>query len=120
MRPHRSLHFDRLLGAGVVQNYAALARRGHVTRARITQIMNLLHLAPDLQEQLLFLPRTQQGRDPVTEQKVRAVAACTAWDDQRQAWVGILGGAGRGGADRVSARGVDAEAGARAGLGCPQ
>ena len=81
-----ALHFDRLLGEGVVKNYAQLARRGHVTRARITQIMNLLNLAPDLQEKLLFLPRTTKVRDPITEQWVRAVAAQTTWEDQRKAW----------------------------------
>jgi hypothetical protein len=85
-----ALHFDRLLGEGVVQNYAELARRGHVTRARITQIMNLLNLAPALQEKLLFLPRILKGRDPVTEQRVRAVAAQTTWEDQRQAWARVL------------------------------
>jgi hypothetical protein len=85
-----ALHFDRLLGEGVVQNYAQLARRGHVTRARITQIMTLLNLAPDLQETLLFLPRTLKGRDPITEQRVRAVAAQATWEDQRKAWARIL------------------------------
>jgi len=35
-----------------------------VTRARITQIMKLLNLAPDIQEEILFLPRTVKGRDP--------------------------------------------------------
>jgi hypothetical protein len=74
----------------VVTSYAELARRGHVTRARITQIMNLLNLAPDLQEKLLFLPRTKKGRDPVTEQRVRAVAAQTMWEDQRKAWARVL------------------------------
>jgi hypothetical protein len=85
-----ALLFDRLLGEGVVKNYAELARRGHVTRARITQIMNLLNLAADLQEQLLFLPRTKKGRDPVTEQKVRAIAAHVCWDRQRGAISAVL------------------------------
>jgi hypothetical protein len=52
--------------------------------------MNLLNLAPDLQEKLLLLPRTLMGRDPVTEQKVRAIAAHTGWEDQRNAMARIL------------------------------
>src|SRR5262249_29987473 len=60
-----ALRFDQLIRAGVVADYATLARVGHVSRARISQIMNLLVLAPDIQEQLLFLPRTQRGRDPL-------------------------------------------------------
>ena len=35
-----------------------------VTRARMTQIMNLLNLAPDIQEELLLLPPVTEGRDP--------------------------------------------------------
>ena len=48
----------------MVKDYAALARLGHVSRARVSQVMALLSLAPDLQEAVLFLPRTVRGRDP--------------------------------------------------------
>jgi hypothetical protein len=41
-----------------IRDYAELARLGRVTRARMTQIMKLLDLAPDIQEQILFLPLT--------------------------------------------------------------
>lgn len=44
---------------------AELARLGHVTRAKVTQAMNLLMLAPDIQEAILYLPRIQSGYDPV-------------------------------------------------------
>jgi len=44
---------------------------GHVSRPRVTQIMDLLHLAPDIQEAILFLPRVTSGRDPVSEREVR-------------------------------------------------
>jgi hypothetical protein len=43
-----------LIQQGVVKDYADLARLGQVSRARITQIMNLLNLAPDIQEPILF------------------------------------------------------------------
>jgi hypothetical protein len=55
-----AIRFDGLVRSGAVADYAALADLGHVSRARISQIMNLLLLAPDIQEQILFLPRTQQ------------------------------------------------------------
>jgi hypothetical protein len=57
-----AIKLDGLVRQRVVPDYAALARLGHVSRARITQIMNLLLLAPDIQEQLLFLPDTLRGR----------------------------------------------------------
>ena len=51
-----AIRFEGLLRDGTIRDYAELARRGHVTRARMTQIMKLLDLAPDIQEQILFLP----------------------------------------------------------------
>jgi transposase len=45
-----------------VRDYAELARLGHVTRARMTQIMKLVDLAPDLQEKILFPPPLRQVR----------------------------------------------------------
>src|SRR5450756_479212 len=55
---------ERLVRTGVVKDYAEAARLGHVTRARISQIMSLLYLAPDIQETILLLPRIERGRDP--------------------------------------------------------
>ena len=81
-----ALRFERLLSSGAVKDYAELARLGHVTRARITQVMNLLHLAPDLQERVLFLAPVTQGRARVTEHKLRPVAALVCWHEQRAAW----------------------------------
>jgi hypothetical protein len=54
---------QQLVQAGVIANYATLARLGHLSRARVTQILGLLLLAPDIQEMLLFLPATERGRD---------------------------------------------------------
>ena len=66
--------FDRLIAEGVVADYADLARLGQVSRARISQIMSLRNLAPDIQEAILFL-RTRRGRDPVSVAALLAVAA---------------------------------------------
>ena len=72
-------------------DYADLARLGHVTRARVTQIMNLLQLAPEIQEALLFLPRTVKGRDPIREHHVRPIAAELEWRKQRRLWRAVVG-----------------------------
>lgn len=77
------IHFDGLIQSGAVTNYAELARLGNVTRARITQIMNLLMLAPEIQEELLFLPRVERGRDDVLLRDVQSVAAVVEWEGQR-------------------------------------
>jgi hypothetical protein len=69
-----------------VSHYAEIAELGHVTRARMSQLMALLLLAPDIQENLLFLPPTKQGRDPVSERSIRSLAATPSWRRQRKLW----------------------------------
>ena len=73
---------------------AEVARRGHVTRARVTQIVNLLLLAPDIQEEILFLPRTTEGGDQVTERSIRIVIDELSFVNQRHIWRGIRQEAG--------------------------
>lgn len=84
-----AIRFDRLLRDGVVADCAELARLSHVTRARITQIMNLLNLAPDIQEAILFLPRVESGRDPIREHAIRPIAATLDWRKQRRIWASL-------------------------------
>jgi len=79
-----AIHMQELVDSGEVADYAELARLAHVSRPRITQIMNLLHLAPDIQEKLLFLPRTDGGRAPIREHMVRPIAAIIDWRKQRR------------------------------------
>ena len=81
-----AIRFDRLIKAGEVVDQADLARMGNVSRARVTQIMNLLQLAPEIQEAILFLPRTVKGRDPIREIMVRPLAAEPDWRKQRRLW----------------------------------
>ena len=86
-----TIKFEGMLKAGEVTDYAELTRLGHVSRARLTQIMNLLNLAPDLQEALLFLPLVTEGREPVKEWRVRPVAAEVMWAKQRAKWRSLRG-----------------------------
>src|SRR5262245_7782499 len=81
-----ALRCDGLIRAGQVASYTELACLGHVTRARVCQIMNLLGLAPDLQEALLFLPRTERGRDPIRLADLQPIAAALDWRRQRRLW----------------------------------
>jgi hypothetical protein len=46
---------DAMVRSGEIRDYAQLARLGHISPARLTQIMALLHLAPAIQEYVLFL-----------------------------------------------------------------
>jgi hypothetical protein len=75
-----AIRFEGLVKDGTVRDYADLARRGHVTRARMTQIMKLLHLAPDIQEQILFLPPI----NGLNERNLRSIVCQTDWTEQRR------------------------------------
>ena len=81
-----AIKYDRLLRKGVVADLSELARLCQVTQPRMTQIMNLLQLAPDIQEDILFLPRTLRGRDPIRETMIRPIAAEPDWRKQRRLW----------------------------------
>ena len=79
-------HIEGLVQSGTLASYAAAARLGHVSRARLSQVMSLLNLAPDLQEQVLFLPRPRRGRAPWTLRQLLLVAAALEWPEQRRRW----------------------------------
>jgi len=79
-----------LIDSGEVRDYAELARLGHVTRARVTQVMNLLNLAPDIQEEILFLPPIESGRDPIRELQLRPITLVPDWRKQRRMWREVL------------------------------
>jgi len=81
-----AIRFDDVIRKVAVKDFAELARVGHVTRARVTQIMNLLNLAPDIQEQIIFMPLVMEGHDPIKEWQVRPVAAEPLWKRQRKMW----------------------------------
>ena len=83
--------FEQLLHAGVVKDYADLGRLGHVTRARVSQIMLLLCLAPDIQEEILFWPPTIRGKDRVQMRHVLPIAVVLDWKKQRQRWLELQG-----------------------------
>jgi hypothetical protein len=85
-----ALHLEGLVREGKVKNYAELGRLGHVDRSRITQIMNLLGLAPDIQEQLLFLPALDRGRDPIHLKRLQRIALVLDWTRQRPLWGALL------------------------------
>jgi hypothetical protein len=74
-----AIRFDRLLRAEEFRDYAELARLGRVTRARMTQIMKLLNLAPDIQEQILFLPNLKG----LNERNLRPIVSRIDWNEQR-------------------------------------
>lgn len=84
-----AIRFDRLIRERVVDDRSELARLSHVTQPRMLQIMNLLYLAPDIQEEILHLSHVTEGKDPIQEMMLRPIAAEMDWKTQRKMWLEI-------------------------------
>lgn len=81
-----AIRLDHLIRSGQVTDQAELARVGHVSRARLTQIMNLLYLAPDIQEEILFLSPETMRNQQTKELELREIACLPSWVLQRKKW----------------------------------
>jgi DNA invertase Pin-like site-specific DNA recombinase len=81
-----ALKFEGLIESGVVSNYTALAEVGHVSRSRVTQMTGLLNLAPDIQEEILFLRPEEAERCGISEPSMRKLTATLLWSQQREQW----------------------------------
>lgn len=78
-----AIHFQEMLDRGEVRNHADLARLGCISRERMSQIMMLAWLAPDIQQEVLGLPKTPGGKLAISETSLRQVARVPNWDEQR-------------------------------------
>jgi len=81
-----AVHFQNLIEQGVVQDYAEIARLTGVSRARVTQIMNMNLLTPEVQEEILHLPPVFKGRKSLPEKKIRLILKYLNWDKQLIEW----------------------------------
>ena len=77
---------ERMVHGNEVEDFATLARLGHVTRARMSQIVSLINLASDIQDDILHLPLVFQGRDPIIIRDVLPIARQLDWSKQRVMW----------------------------------
>jgi hypothetical protein len=57
-----AIHFDDMISKGDAKDYADIARLSCVCRERVSQVMRLNYLAPDIQVELLYLPPVPAGR----------------------------------------------------------
>jgi len=84
-----AIHLEDMIRRGEAKDYADLARLSCLCRERISQIVRLNYLAPDIQVELLYLPPTPTGHYPVSETAVRKLASLLSWTDQRREWTAL-------------------------------
>ena len=83
-----AIRFEGLVREERIRDYGELARVGSVTRARMTQIMKLLHLAPDIQEQILFSAEIPG----LNERNLRPIVRRIDWSEQRRLFEKMING----------------------------
>ena len=83
------IQFEHLVKGGPPKDQPDLARLAHISRARVTQIMDLLLLAPEIQEEILFLPLVERGKDRITERSMRRITRESSWRSQKGIWCDV-------------------------------
>lgn len=81
-----AIQFEDMIRRGIARDYADLARLGCISQERISQIMRLVWLAPDIQQEILTVSRTARGRFPIGEVALRRIASRMLWAEQRRMW----------------------------------
>ncbi len=81
--------FQRLIDEGEVPDRATLAKQVGLTRARLTQILDHLLLAPEIQESVLYMHVEVGRRAPISERDLRGLVRERDWRDQRASWDGL-------------------------------
>ena len=76
-----------------MKDYAELAQLGGVSRARVSQVLNLRNLAPPIQERLLFL---EGAEGAIHERALRRVAQSVNWEEQQRRFAELVGVTERG------------------------
>lgn len=77
----KAMEWRRQVDAGEVRNQAEIACREGITRARVTQVMGMLRLSPEIKEHILSLPEMAR-RPSITERMLRPVGAIADQRDQ--------------------------------------
>ncbi|GAB4142378.1 MAG: hypothetical protein Fur0037_09560 [Planctomycetota bacterium] len=85
----KAIEWQGLLESGEVRNQAEIARREGLTRARVTQVMGLLRLAPEIQQHVLSLPDMVR-RPAITERALRPIAQLDRPQSQIEAFQRLL------------------------------
>jgi hypothetical protein len=82
---------EALIAAGIVADRTELAGVLGFTKARVTQLLDLTLLAPNIQDGIL-VAEVEPGRDVITERALRAIVRQVDWTEQRAGWAELRRG----------------------------
>ena len=83
---------ENLFDKGKVKSLSEVAVWLNMCNARVSQVMNLLCLAPDIQKEIL-LPRKESIKN-ITEYHIRLIAMESNWQKQIKMWQDLGGNLG--------------------------
>ncbi len=78
-----------MIESGEVESFQQLAEVGSISQTRMTQIMSLLNLAPDIREELLYVPEVIEGKSAIHERLLRPLTKELDWRVQKRLWARI-------------------------------
>jgi hypothetical protein len=85
----KAIEWKALLASGQAKNQADIARREGISRVRVTQVMWLLRLAPEIQERILAMPETIH-RPAISERALRPIAHMEDVMNQKARFQGLI------------------------------
>lgn len=94
-------HVEASIQAGRFEYAASVYRSLGLDNSRLYQVLSLRRLAPDIQEDVLFLT-APDGVEPFTEKALRAIARILDWAEQRQKYAVLRPAFARPDAQRFS------------------
>jgi len=68
----KAMEWQSLMESGQIASQADIARQEGITRARVTQVMGMLRLVPEIQQTILAIPATVR-RQNITERALRPI-----------------------------------------------
>ena len=82
----RAVLFEHSIANGEAADFSDLARLTAITRERVSQVMKMMWLAPDIHDDLLRLPPVRRGDFSIMVPEVTTIADEVLWEDQRILW----------------------------------
>ncbi len=85
----KAQEWQGLVASGEAKTQADTARREGISRARVTRVMGMLRLAPEIQQHVLSMPETIR-RPAISEHALRPIAQIEDAKEQRGAFDALL------------------------------
>ncbi len=81
-------HIQDIISGNKAKDFTQIAKWLNMTKARLSQIMNFVNLAPCIQEEIL-LSKNNKIQE-LTEYKIHAITIESDWEKQKKLWKELI------------------------------